>query len=94
MSLNNILEKFPKAKVLIVGDLILDRFIRGESKRISPEAPVPVVEVKDETYNLGGAGNVANNIISLGGSISVAGRIGDDYAAEILLKELNKKNID
>ncbi|MFA5779823.1 MAG: D-glycero-beta-D-manno-heptose-7-phosphate kinase [Elusimicrobiota bacterium] len=94
MSLNNILEKFPKAKVLIVGDLILDRFIRGESKRISPEAPVPVVEVKDEIYNLGGAGNVANNIISLGGSVSVAGRIGNDYAAEILLKELNKKNID
>lgn len=94
MSLNNILKKFPKAKVLIVGDLILDRFIRGESKRISPEAPVPVVEVKDETYNLGGAGNVANNIISLGGSVLVAGRVGNDYPSEILLKELNKKNID
>ena len=85
MSLNNILKKFPKAKVLIVGDLILDRFIYGESRRISPEAPVPVVEVKDETYNLGGAGNVANNIISLGGTVSVAGVVGNDYPAEILL---------
>ncbi len=94
MNLNNILEKFPQAKVLIIGDLILDRFIRGESKRISPEAPVPVVEVKDETYNLGGAGNVANNIISLGGTVSVAGVVGNDYPAEILIKELNKKNID
>ena len=94
MSLDNILGKFPKVKVLIVGDLILDRFIRGESKRISPEAPVPVVEVRDETYNLGGAGNVANNIISLGGSVSIAGRVGNDYAAEILLKELKKKNIN
>lgn len=94
MSLNNILEKFPKAKVLIVGDLILDRFIYGESRRISPEAPVPVVEVKDEIYNLGGAGNVANNVISLGGTVSVAGVVGNDYPAEILLKELNKKNID
>lgn len=80
--------------MLIVGDLILDRFIRGESKRISPEAPVPIVEVRDEIYNLGGAGNVANNIISLGGVVSVAGRIGTDYASEILLKELNRKNID
>ncbi len=94
MSLNNILEKFPKAKVLIVGDLILDRFIYGESRRISPEAPVPVVEVNYETYQLGGAGNVANNIISLGGSVSVVGLVGNDYPAEILLKELNKKNID
>ncbi|PKM92944.1 MAG: D-glycero-beta-D-manno-heptose-7-phosphate kinase [Elusimicrobia bacterium HGW-Elusimicrobia-4] len=94
MSLKDILEKFPKAKVLIVGDLILDRFVYGESKRISPEAPVPVVEVKHERYQLGGAGNVANNIISLGGSVSIAGIVGNDYSAEILLKELNKKNID
>ncbi|MFH0947965.1 MAG: D-glycero-beta-D-manno-heptose-7-phosphate kinase [Elusimicrobiota bacterium] len=93
MNLKNILDKFSNVKILIIGDLILDRFIRGESRRISPEAPVPVVEVKDETYSMGGAGNVANNIISLGGIVSVVGLVGNDYASKILLEELSKKNI-
>jgi D-glycero-beta-D-manno-heptose-7-phosphate kinase len=94
MNLNNILKKFPKANVLIIGDLILDRFIRGDAKRISPEAPVPVVEVREETYCLGGAGNVANNIVSLGGKVSVVGVVGNDYTAEILLKEFNGKKVN
>ncbi|MFH1540492.1 MAG: D-glycero-beta-D-manno-heptose-7-phosphate kinase [Elusimicrobiota bacterium] len=94
MNLNNILEKFQKAKVLIVGDLILDKFVRGEARRISPEAPVPVIEVKNETYQLGGAGNVANNIVSLGGGVSIVGLVGNDYTAEVILKEFNKKGID
>jgi len=94
MSLDDILKKFPRSKILIVGDLILDRFIRGDAKRISPESPVPVVDVRDETYHLGGAGNVANNIISLGGKVFLAGIVGNDYPAEILLKEFKKAGID
>ncbi|MEW6555801.1 MAG: D-glycero-beta-D-manno-heptose-7-phosphate kinase [Elusimicrobiota bacterium] len=94
MSFNNILKKISDTRVLIIGDLILDRFIRGETRRISPEAPVPVVDVKTETYCLGGAGNVANNIVSLGGKVSICGIVGNDYTAEILLKELRKKKIN
>ena len=94
MNFSHIFDKFSKAKVLILGDLILDRFIRGEARRVSPEAPVPVVEVKMETYCLGGAGNVANNIVSLGGNVSISGIVGNDYTAEVLLKELHAKNID
>ncbi|MDD5688085.1 MAG: D-glycero-beta-D-manno-heptose-7-phosphate kinase [Elusimicrobia bacterium] len=94
MSLVNILKKFPQARVLIVGDLILDRFIHGEVRRVSPEAPVPVVEVKTETYCLGGAGNVANNIVSLGANASLCGIVGNDYTAEVLLKQLFAKKID
>lgn len=94
MNFRDILQGFPKVKILIVGDIILDRFIRGEARRISPEAPVPVVKVTDETYRLGGAGNVANNIISLGGSVSLAGLMGNDFTADILTGELRKKNID
>ncbi|HAM39058.1 MAG: hypothetical protein A2474_00850 [Elusimicrobia bacterium RIFOXYC2_FULL_34_12] len=94
MNFRKILDKFSKAKVLIIGDLILDRFIRGEARRVSPEAPVPVVEVKTESYCLGGAGNVANNIVALGGNVLISGIIGDDYTAEVLLKELWNKNIN
>jgi len=94
MNLKTIVNKFSKAKVLIVGDLILDRFIRGEAKKISPEAPVPVVEVKKETYCLGGAGNVANNIRSLGGNVLLAGVVGNDYTAEILYREMGKIRVE
>lgn len=94
MDLKSIIIKFPDAKILIVGDLVLDRFIRGEANRVSPEAPVPVVKVNTETYCLGGAGNVANNIVSLGGNASVCGVVGSDYAAKILQKQLSRKGID
>ncbi len=93
MKLKNIVNKFSKAKVLIVGDLMLDRFIYGEAKKISPEAPVPVVEVKKETYCLGGAGNVANNITSLGGNVLLVGVAGEDYTAELLYKEMADRKI-
>ena len=65
-------------KILVIGDLILDHFVRGAVRRISPEAPVPVVEVEDEHFVLGGAANVANNIKALGGTPLLVGVIGDD----------------
>ena len=94
MDLKKVVERFSRAKILIIGDLILDRFISGEAKRVSPEAPVPVVKVKTETYCLGGAGNVANNVVSLLCNVAVCGIVGNDWTAEILLRQLSEKNID
>ncbi len=78
------MEEFSSLRVFIVGDLILDRFIWGEVTRISPEAPVPVVDVLDETRLLGGGANVAHNVSALGGRALVAGVLGEDAAGESL----------
>ncbi|MCK4738563.1 MAG: D-glycero-beta-D-manno-heptose-7-phosphate kinase [Deltaproteobacteria bacterium] len=88
-----IINRFKKAKVLVIGDLIMDNFIWGSVKRISPEAPVPVVEVKSETLLLGGSANVAANIDSLGGSSSAVGVVGSDDNGRVLKKMLSKKGI-
>jgi rfaE bifunctional protein kinase chain/domain len=71
-------------KVLIIGDLMLDHYLIGGVERISPEAPVPVVQVKDESYLLGGAGNVARNIADLGGKPLLIGAVGADRNGEVL----------
>jgi len=80
--------KFPKASVLVIGDLILDHYIWGKVSRISPEAPVPIVHVGSESLKLGGAANVYNNIVSLGGRADLCGIIGSDEGGRQLLKEL------
>ena len=85
--------KFPEISVLIVGDLILDEYVYGETERISPEAPVQVVDVKQNLYSLGGAGNVANNVISLGAKAFVAGVIGEDEEGKILIEKFKEKGI-
>src|SRR4029434_5571064 len=64
--------------VLILGDLMLDHFVIGRVDRISPEAPVPVVQFDHESYRLGGAANVAHNVAALGGSVEIAGVVGND----------------
>ena len=76
----DLLRRFGRRRVLVVGDLMLDRFVYGSVSRISPEAPVPVVQVVKETSMPGGASNVASNIRALGGKASVAGMIGKDAA--------------
>jgi D-glycero-beta-D-manno-heptose-7-phosphate kinase len=86
--------QFRDQHILIVGDLMLDRFVWGRVSRISPEAPVPVVEVTQETNALGGAGNVAHNITSLGGKATVIGVIGEDMVADDMLGELKAKDIN
>lgn len=93
-SLKRIISKFPRAKILVIGDLILDEFIWGKVERISPEAPVPVVWVESESFMPGGASNVANNIAALGGKVYLSGIIGNDKNADILSTELKKKGID
>ncbi|WP_457641991.1 D-glycero-beta-D-manno-heptose-7-phosphate kinase [Persephonella sp.] len=92
-SAEKILKKFPENKILVVGDLILDKYLWGEVERISPEAPVPVVDVKKETVNLGGACNVAWNISKLDGQVYIAGVVGDDMNGKILEELLIEKNI-
>jgi rfaE bifunctional protein kinase chain/domain len=93
MIYKNILSEFKKKKILIIGDLILDRYIWGKVNRISPEAPVPVVEVTDENFLLGGASNVANNIVALGGHATIVGVAGNDRAGGILMKMLKERGI-
>jgi len=93
MIYKKILNNFKKKKILIVGDLILDRYIWGKVSRISPEAPVPIVEVTAENYLLGGSANVANNIASLGGHATIVGVAGHDRGGEILTKILTERGI-
>lgn len=92
--LKTIVSNFKDAKVLVVGDLILDEFIWGDVSRISPEAPVPVVWVRSESFMPGGASNVANNLRSLGSGVHLVGVIGDDERGAILKGELEQKGID
>ncbi|MBI4471963.1 MAG: D-glycero-beta-D-manno-heptose-7-phosphate kinase [Acidobacteria bacterium] len=80
--------------IIVVGDVMLDEFIWGKVRRISPEAPVPVVEVVNETYGLGGSGNVAANIHALGGTAIPIGIIGKDAASERLTGLLQKSGIE
>ncbi len=82
------LPDFESAAVLVVGDLMLDRYWQGETSRISPEAPVPVVKVDDIEERAGGAGNVALNVAALGGRGSVLGLTGRDEAADALARTL------
>ncbi len=86
-------ERFPGRTVLVAGDVMLDQFLVGRVNRISPEAPVPVVEFGRDEYRLGGAANVANNIRALGGKPLLVGLIGADVAAEHLRAELRANGI-
>jgi rfaE bifunctional protein kinase chain/domain len=81
-SLPKLIQNFSHKKILVLGDLMLDRYFWGQVSRISPEAPVPVVAVRKETSCLGGAGNVSRNLQSLGASVLLAGVVGDDAAGE------------
>jgi D-beta-D-heptose 7-phosphate kinase/D-beta-D-heptose 1-phosphate adenosyltransferase len=88
MSLTNareVVERFGRLKALVIGDLMLDHFIWGSVSRISPEAPVPVVEVLRDSQMPGGAGNVAFNMASLGAEVFLVGIVGQDLAGDQLL---------
>ncbi len=90
----NLIPDFHKCKVVVVGDVMLDIYYWGEVKRISPEAPVPVVRVDYKTNKLGGAANVALNLVKLGCSCSLVGIRGKDLLGELLVRKLNEKGID
>ncbi len=91
--LESLLERVRGVRVLVVGDLMLDVYLRGRASRISPEAPVPVVRVEDERRALGGAANVAANVVALGAACRVVGCVGSDRAGDDLLVELAKAGI-
>jgi rfaE bifunctional protein kinase chain/domain len=84
------IERFSDVRILVIGDVILDQFIWGTVSRISPEAPVPVVNVTREELLLGGSANVLHNIVSLGGRCSLCGIIGDDAMGDELLALMNE----
>lgn len=89
-----LLENFAKASVLVIGDVMLDEYIWGDVQRISPEAPVPILEFRTRTHVVGGAANAAANIGSLSGHVLLGGVVGGDLEADILRDELTKNRID
>lgn len=92
--LAKIISLFEGKNIVVLGDIMLDRFIRGRVERISPEAPVPVVKVTSETFLPGAAGNVAVNLASLKAEVSLVSVAGNDSASSKLLKVLSQKGVD
>ena len=87
---NEILDSLRNRKIVVLGDVMLDEFVWGDVTRISPEGPVPVVDVRRESIHLGGAANVLANLVALGASGNVIGVIGNDTPGERLRKSLNE----
>ncbi|MDP2645387.1 MAG: D-glycero-beta-D-manno-heptose-7-phosphate kinase [Desulfobacterales bacterium] len=85
---------FDRCSILVVGDLMIDEYVRGDVERISPEAPVQIVSVIDDYYTLGGAGNVVNNLVALGAKVSVAGVAGKGNDGKRLLKLFHQLGVN
>ena len=92
-SIQSILKAVPSLNVLVVGDAMLDRYIFGDTERISPEAPVPIVKIEREACHLGGACNVALNLKSLGANVTFLGSVGTDEAGSVLQRLLREAGI-
>ena len=93
ISLPDRVRRLKKPRLLLVGDLILDHYVSGEVRRISPEAPIPVLEVKGEEHRLGGVGNVAANVVAMGGEAVVAAVLGEDPNGRRLREKLREAGI-
>ena len=91
--MKKVLERIKNLNILVFGDVMLDRYVNGEVSRISPEAPVPVIRVREEKSVPGGAANVALNLASLGASVETVGWFGKDELGDQLVEILSKKNI-
>jgi rfaE bifunctional protein kinase chain/domain len=89
--IDELLSNLKTKRIAVVGDVMIDRYVWGTVNRISPEAPVPVVEVESETSRLGGAANVATNIVSLGASAFLIGVVGDDLSGREFRSELQQQ---
>lgn len=92
--MESLLKRFKEISLLVIGDVMMDRFIWGKVSRISPEAPVPVVLFEREEFLLGGAANVVNNIRSLGGKGTICGVVGDDEMGMKILQKMNDIGIE
>ena len=88
------LSAFSALRVLVAGDFMLDEYLWGRVERISPEAPVAVVDVERETRTLGGAGNVVNNLVALGARVEVLGLVGDDHPGQLLRQEMARLGVE
>ena len=91
--LENYVDRFSGTRVLVIGDIIMDEYVWGDVSRISPEAPVPVVEVKRETQMLGGAANVIRNIATLGAMPLLCGVIGDDFTGKEIFNKIKEMGL-
>ncbi len=91
--MKDLLNQIKRLRVLVVGDVMLDRYVIGDVYRISPEAPVPVVTVSNEKIVAGGAANVALNAVGLGASVEVCGWFGEDHQGENLKLILSEKKV-
>jgi D-beta-D-heptose 7-phosphate kinase/D-beta-D-heptose 1-phosphate adenosyltransferase len=85
-SIKNAVLSFSRKRVTVVGDLMLDLYTFGDVSRISPEAPIPIVRKTHKKFFLGGAANVANNLVDLGAKVTLCGFVGNDYSREIFMK--------
>jgi len=94
MSLDSIFEKFNTLTALVIGDVMIDSYLWGKVDRISPEAPVPIVNLKNRENRLGGAANVALNLKSLGAKTIMCSVVGNDKESETLIEMFEKQNID
>ena len=93
MELQTVLDRLEGKRILIIGDVILDEYVWGDTKRISPEAPVPILEAISQRVQLGGAANVAHNVAGLGGKAALIGIVGDDSQGTLLIDLLNEKKL-
>lgn len=92
-TISEIVASFKQSRILIVGDIMIDQYWMGSVDRISPEAPIPVVHIKEEKQRLGGAANVANNIAALGATPLMVGIVGDDAEGRLLANIMQQNNI-
>ena len=92
--LERLLKGFSKVRLLVVGDVVLDEYLRGDVERISPEAPVPVLHVHSETAVLGGAGNVVRNVVALAGCCEFGSVVGDDDVGRRVIGLLEELGVD
>ncbi|MBI2608593.1 MAG: D-glycero-beta-D-manno-heptose-7-phosphate kinase [Deltaproteobacteria bacterium] len=92
--LGRYVDQFKSKSILVVGDLILDSYIWGKVNRISPEAPVPVLNIQKEEFVLGGAANLAHNLSTLGAQVTLCGYVGKDNNAKVLLKNIKNSKIN
>ena len=93
-TLRSVVDRFSGRRILVLGDLMLDRYVWGRVERISPEAPVPVVEIERESFALGGAGNVAANLRALGAEPVLVSVVGDDADGKQLCRALAERGVD
>lgn len=90
----HLLEKLKNCRIVVVGDVMLDRYLIGDTERLSPEAPVPVVTIRERRTALGGAANVAANVVAIGARCQLVGIVGDDVEGRALRQELAAARID